>query len=64
MKYLIRSGAETQSLGLVLEPESCEEQASQIVDHLKIISINSSNLTDEQVHQAISLDSTALLLNV
>ena len=54
MEYQIYSGEKTQSIGLVLEP-NCPDSI-EIASRIKVLSIESSGLSDDQVQAAIHLD--------
>ena len=62
MKYLVHSGYLNQIIDFEVEPE-CVNKA-KILDQMKIISIDSYKLSNEQVLKAISLDKSNLTLSV
>ena len=62
MKYLVGSGQRNQTIDLVVEPD-CVDQA-EILDQVKIVSIDNYELSNEQVLKAISLDKSNLTLSV
>ena len=62
IKYLVHSGYRNQTIDLKVEPD-CVNKA-EILDQIKIVSIDSNELSNEQVLNAISLEKSDLILSI